>query len=446
MAAIDHINQNSVDYEIVPEIAPLFKTTETYVVGDHVIYQANWYTFKEAKTAGAWDATKVDGPFKVAYQKADVVDMFKAFPAETVSGSVASFSDGANVPVKSLVVDIDPVQSGSGDPSPENVRPISGHASVHLRRSGKNIFRTTLTSQTKNGTTFVVNDDGSITISGTPTSQVRVTMYSGVFWTASEVGIFSSGTMPTGTRVFCSRTRNGATTYPTISPTATAQVGDEYSTMLLEIDTSYNGVQFTIYPQIELGSIATDYEPYIGTTYPVIFPSEVGTVYGGTIDLISGVLTVNKAITTINDLTWSWNNTRSIFYAAVEESGKEKDNVIGTPIMCDSLPYKGIADSVVHAVQAIGDSGVASSVNTTHPYIYLRHNDISTQSDLKAALGTAQIVYQLATPKTYQFTPTEVRTLLGHNNIWADTGNIEVQYRADTKLYIDKKIQEALML
>ena len=35
-----------------------------------------------------------------------------------VSGAVASFSDGANKPVKSLVVSIVPVQSGSGDPYP----------------------------------------------------------------------------------------------------------------------------------------------------------------------------------------------------------------------------------------------------------------------------------------------------------------------------------------
>ena len=40
--------------------------------------------------------------------------------------SIASFSDGTDNPLKSLTASIVPVQAGSGDPSPENVRPISG--------------------------------------------------------------------------------------------------------------------------------------------------------------------------------------------------------------------------------------------------------------------------------------------------------------------------------
>ena len=55
----------------------------------------------------------------------------------------------------------------------------------------------------------------------------------------------------------------------------------------------------------------------------------------------------------------------------------------------------------------------------------------------------AQVVYELATPQTYQLTPTEVTTLLGDNTIWADTGDTTAEYRADTKLYISKKIAEA---
>ncbi len=38
---------------------------------------------------------------------------------------------------------------------------------------------------------------------------------------------------------------------------------------------------------------------------------------------------------------------------------------------------------------------------------------------------------------TYQLTPTEVKTLLGDNVIWADAGDVTVRYRADTKLYVD---------
>lgn len=55
----------------------------------------------------------------------------------------------------------------------------------------------------------------------------------------------------------------------------------------------------------------------------------------------------------------------------------------------------------------------------------------------------AQVVYPLTTPTSVQLTPQEVATLLGWNNIWANTGDVDVTYRADTALYLEKKIAEA---
>lgn len=49
-------------------IAEAFSAQSTYDVGDSVIYEAGLYTFRANKVAGAWDATKVDGPFKVTEQ------------------------------------------------------------------------------------------------------------------------------------------------------------------------------------------------------------------------------------------------------------------------------------------------------------------------------------------------------------------------------------------
>lgn len=51
-------------------------------------------------------------------------------------GDIVSFSDGAAVPVKSLTVAVEAVQEGSGDPSPTNVRPITGRSGVWLHRYG----------------------------------------------------------------------------------------------------------------------------------------------------------------------------------------------------------------------------------------------------------------------------------------------------------------------
>ena len=50
------------------------------------------------------------------------------------------------------------------------------------------------------------------------------------------------------------------------------------------------------------------------------------------------------------------------------------------------------------------------------------------------------VVFSLNTPQTYQLTPTQVKTLLGYNNIWTDSGTVEVQYLANIGLYIQKII------
>ena len=68
-------------------------------------------------------------------------DRYKPYPTDTASGSIASFPDGADdIPLKSCIVHVEPVQAGSGDPSPENVRPISGWTGCEVQRTGKNLI------------------------------------------------------------------------------------------------------------------------------------------------------------------------------------------------------------------------------------------------------------------------------------------------------------------
>ena len=62
-----------------------------------------------------------------------------------------------------------------------------------------------------------------------------------------------------------------------------------------------------------------------------------------------------------------------------------------------------------------------------------------TAADWKSAFSDMEIVYTLATPVTYQLTAPQVRTLLGLNNIWADTGDIAVEYHADPTIFVEQK-------
>lgn len=118
---------------------------------------------------------------------------------------------------------------------------------------------------------------------------------------------------------------------------------------------------------------------YIGNTYIIDWDDEAGTVYGGTLNANTGVLTVTDA------------NIES--YAG------------------ETLPSTWISDRDVY------EEGTTPTVG-------------------------AQVIYKLAEAVTYQLDPVVIKTLLGRNDIFASTGDISVQYRADTKLYISKKLIE----
>lgn len=62
-----------------------------------------------------------------------------------------------------------------------------------------------------------------------------------------------------------------------------------------------------------------------------------------------------------------------------------------------------------------------------------------TVTSTKAQDGT-----DLPEPVVTTINPTAINTLYGVNNIWSDTGNTSLEYRADIQKYIDKKIAEAV--
>ena len=188
------------------------------------------------------------------------------------------------------------------------------------------------------------------------------------------------------------------------------------------------------------GSTAMDYVPYTGSTIPVSFPTEAGTVYSGAIDPISGKLVVDKIDVTLKGTdSWSGNYVGGFF--TPKHDMKKVQNYTST-ILSDTLPT--IVSHGHFSVSTCGISGYADG-NNAYPnqnWIYIKIAGVETISDLRTYLEAhpIHVLYELATPIEYQCTPTEVKTLLGTNNIWLDTGTItECVYPKDTKKYIDNK-------
>ena len=155
--------------------------------------------------------------------------------------------------------------------------------------------------------------------------------------------------------------------------------------------------------------------------------------------MTKGELVVNRAqIADMGTLEWRIANTPNSnwrFVAIVDNIALNRANEKAN-IYCSS--YKTVTAGDTYD----GVMGVSNNV-VQHKVIVC---DMSYTDDtaFKTAMSGVQLVYELATPITYTLTPTEVRTLLGTNNLWADCGDTEVEYRADTEMYITKKITEVV--
>lgn len=194
---------------------------------------------------------------------------------------------------------------------------------------------------------------------------------------------------------------------------------------------------------VELGSTATAYEPYQGQTYEVTFPTEAGTVYGGTLTVNedgSGTLVVDRGFVDTQSNTWTLNaiNDHGVANFKYYKSPYEFDYT--ADIITNLLPY----DSMSQA-NATKPGYLISGGSTL--YVRLYSSEASTVAEFKqwASANGLQILLKLATPVTYQLTNQQVIEMLkGVNNVWSDAGNTAITYPADTKLYIDRKITEAV--
>lgn len=336
----------------------------------------------------------------------------------SVEGSVATFSDGAdNSPVLSCVAQITPVQAGSGDPSPSNVREISGFTGCKVTRTGKNLASlndATITSQTNIGT--IELPAGTFAFSAQFVNRTSINGY---------VRLYDGSTLVANLQAEGNYTGKKETTFTLSNP----------KSLRVQCSGASAGYNFDISQiQCEYGSEATDYEPYNSQTVEVSFPSEAGTVYGGTLDVTTGELTVDKAAVDMGTIDWMKGNRNNDDTGYIFRSNRQLPVKVSSVAVSSEFAF----EYNVTSWETLGVNEMTVSNNAAYGVIICAN--YSTLADLKAAISGVTLVYELAAPLVYHLTPREVTTLLGNNNIFADTGDISLTYAVDTKTYIDDKI------
>lgn len=346
-------------------------------------------------------------------------------------GSIISIDDGKlNAPLKACTVDINPVQSGSGTPSPSNIRPISGWTEANITVAGKNLYDETQTlikgRYTSDGSIAGTSSElnkhtGLIKIQGGKT----YTYYNAIPYTVQIYGVWFDADEQYISTFALPKS-------PTTTSTATAPNNACYVALSIYNETDQK-VQF------EVGSTATTYEPYTGTTYNIEFEDSGSplTVYGGTLDTVSGTLTVTGAIIDLGTLSYAYDSSGVRFYAIA-------------PQLKNMNQWDGAYGYCSHYEKGrIGSGGATDGLTVGFGlygmYVYIRDTRYSDVTSFREAMNGVQLVYEIATPTEISLTPAQIiTTLYGKNVIWADSGDIAITYVRDTSIAINDALNQSI--
>lgn len=345
------------------------------------------------------------------------------YPLGEASGAIASFNTGVILPLNSCVCEINPIQAGSGDPSPSNIRQISGFTGINVTNRGKNLINI---AQMSNNIATISGD--TITLVTTGNFQGSNRGYFNVEQGKSYRISWESITAGAGIEIRRHYANGDVINTITVTEPITITINDELTykvSLIFGNRTSGAGTYKISKLQVENGSTTTVYEPCKQIYKTISWQTQAGTVYGGYINITTGELVVTRGyheITGTENWAWAKSGTYSGgFYTPVASVGGKAS----TPFIC------------THAKTVLSISEYEWGTCFCDGSLNFRIMQASdTIEDWKTYLANqyangspVTICFTLATPITYQLDPVEIRTLLNENYIYHDcNGDIDVIY------------------
>ena len=342
-------------------------------------------------------------------------------PPFEVTGPIVTCNPVAGYPLH-VVSQIVPVQEGEGDPSPENVRPITGWTEANLQCDGVNILKTPYADGakiTRSGITFTVEADGTVVANGTATG-LSYFILTDNLQAKKDITYYISG-CPIGgsseTYSICSVRAGHNDTGAGVSAT-----GKSIDRIQIQVKEGMVCDNIVFRPMV---TVLANQKPesYRGKTITLPFGQ---TVYGGTLDWTTGVLTItNEKLTFNGSENFTYVSQFKGYY--ISKDAKYKNGF---------LPVCNIAKGVLN--NQVNGYTIRANFNV------FRFQDFANKypdaDSFKAFLQTqnAEIVAELVTPITVQLTPQEILSMSGVNTLYTDTGDTTVSGLADPISIINK--------
>lgn len=328
---------------------------------------------------------------------------------DTVQNSpIVSIPDGAGLPLTSLLVQIDPIQEGSGEPSPNNVRLINGRASMTVFNAGVNYIDIDDLISASSGVIGSYTFKHKLTLQLKPNTRYTLsTSYDG-----SNNVLYFDGT-------------DASDTVKKNSPqTRTSNSSGELVIGLFDRTGVEEFENKTVFVVLDETTTHRSHVVQFGQT-----------IYGAQIDWTAETVICDRALfvpTTVTQVNTASTGVQFAIcgYTPIEtkmESALSLDKNI-------SSEYQ------FRKTTAPSDSGWFR-INGQALYIFdNRFTDVATAQGIIES-EQPQFIYELNTPIEIPLSDVDVINMVnGENNVWADCGNIiEMTYVCDAKAYIEKR-------
>lgn len=305
----------------------------------------------------------------------------------------------------------EPVQEGSGDPSPDNIRPISGRDAVIVERCGENLLNpkeNAYVTYTPYGLTIAYIGDNKVHLSGTYQEDGG----SFVILNTQQKLLAGKGLKITGFTV--EGTKQKYTLYG-------LQTKDETVIAMQAQFAKGDVIDMTVAVVVSGSYAPTTYTPYTGQTATLTLPR---TIYGGTVDAVTGEgqESIKLVILDGDELKFTPGKGNVNFWNISQHSVPDIDKIIVTSHFPKSV----------------------FSINKNYDFIFTTlsqmHSFFASADELNAylaaqyAAGTpVQIAYKLRTSNQI-FTATGAQPIpaqSGVNTLLTDADSVTVTGRAD---------------
>ena len=368
-----------------------------------------------------------------------------------------SFSTKRSVTIDSLKTHFLPIQEGEGDPSPDNVRPITGWNSIKIRKTGKNLAKIVGYSATSpNSVSSVrrISNSYGTTLSTTDYSD-ELTITQTQYPDASNLKLYTNGYfcivldgLPYDKQYNVSFKVSNVVSNPLNATLSDITIANPYGTYtsiyniaedgrLIYKNMNYKrhsanpnrcsisiyncGMSFTL-SEFMITAVEDEdftYEPYREEEVEVELPE---TIYGGYVDIAKGELVQEWEVASI---VWGEakrgdpDSTTGYYYAIVKFSNLiqtiHNKSTYGSITLCNAVGLVSWNNGSITPEHYYGGNGN----NIGSCYVFGDFDD-----DLEI-----QIAAKLLTPIHYPLPPETLKTLRGFNTIFSTTNDtIEVGY------------------